>query len=56
MYWETLELALLALEAFSDLEEDVRQSMARIEANRLSRIRIPYAALSTKSRRAGCAR
>ena len=45
-----------AAEAFADLDEDVRQSIARIKASPFIPTRTPCAASSTRSRRAGCAR
>ncbi len=45
-----------SMESFSDLEENVRQSMARIQASPSSRTKTPCAGLSTRSRRAACER
>ena len=43
-------------EAFGDLDEDVRQSIARIRRARSSRTRTACAASSTRSRAAACAK
>ena len=45
-----------AAEAFSDLDEDVRQSIARIKASPFVPRKDTCAASSTRSRRASCAR